>query len=80
MQFEEDLEQLIYCYHEEDENITSLKKAWGKKGTFIKDIPDDLHEQLIPKKSVAVLIQVVTLLQMPFLVSLFPTWSWGSCR
>ena len=25
----------------------------GKKGTFIKDIPDVLHEQLIPKKSVA---------------------------
>ena len=53
MQFEEDLEQLIYRYHEEDENITLLKKAWGKKGTFIKDIPDVLHEQLIPKKSVA---------------------------
>ena len=34
----------------------------GKKGTFIKDIPDDLHEQLIPKKSVAVFDDVEEML------------------
>ena len=55
LQFENELEQLIYIYNQDDENINTLKEQWGKKGKFLTEIPMDLPEKLIPSKSCAVL-------------------------
>ena len=51
-QFENDIEQLVYIYTIEDDNIRKLKKKFGRNGCFLKEIPENLHEILIPKKSV----------------------------
>ena len=41
-------DQLVYCYKEEDENVKVLKKKFSKNGIFLKHVPDDLDEILIP--------------------------------
>ena len=51
-QFENSIDQLVYIYTVDDENIEKLKKKFGKRGLFLKEIPDNLHEMMIPKKSV----------------------------
>ena len=51
-QFEYDIEQLVYIYTIEDDNIRKLKKKFSKNGLFLKEIPENLPELLIPKKSV----------------------------
>ena len=38
LQFEADIEQLIYVHQHEDSCVKALKKNWGKKGKFIRDI------------------------------------------
>lgn len=48
------MEQLIYIYNQDDENIKTLKDEWGKKGKFMHEIPMDLPEKMIPAKSCAV--------------------------
>ena len=58
LQFEANLEQLIYVHSQEDENIKAIRKKWGKKVKFLNEIPLDLPEQMIPGKSVVVLDDV----------------------
>lgn len=53
--FKETINQLIYIYREEDENIQVLKKHFKKNGTFLTNIPEDLEEILIPAKSICVI-------------------------
>ena len=54
-QFEYPIEQLVYIYTIEDDNIRKLKKKFAKNGCFLKEFPNNLREILIPKKSCLVI-------------------------
>ena len=41
-------DQLVYIYKEEDNNVKELMKHFGKNGIFLKEIPNDLDEILVP--------------------------------
>ena len=53
--FENKINQLIYIFKEEDKNIKTLKKKFGKSGTFLNEIPDGLESLLLPNHSVCVI-------------------------
>ena len=53
--FESNITQLVYIYKSEDKNIKSLKKNFGKSGTFLNEIPDELESLLLPKQSICVI-------------------------
>ena len=54
-QFKMKIEQLVYIYSIEDDNIKRLKKKYAKNGIFLKEIPENIEDILLPGKSVLVI-------------------------
>lgn len=47
-QFGTRIEQLVYIYTMEDSNIARLRKKYSKNGLFLREIPNNLPEILLP--------------------------------